>query len=146
MKKLTILLCMVLLTATAAVAQKNAPYIVSSIKIVTFDEVTGKFGDEVTKDSSFGNDLSLSFFATIEISGEKGEYVPNRMVRVNVTEGKKEKLSRVAMPGILNDNGKYYIPIWIYGPVCDNLKITASVTGQTKVSTLSRSFSAYCGE
>jgi len=149
MKKTLTILCATLLFAVAAAAQKEKPakpYSITAIKIVSFDEINGKFGDEVTKETFFGNDLSTSLFATIELTGGKGDYASNRNVQLTVTQGKRVKQSRLAMPGILNDDGHYYIPLWIYGPICDDLKITASVTGQTKVATMSRTVSAHCGE
>ena len=149
MQKLLTVSCVFLLTATAVFAQKSKPskpYSISSIKIVEFDESEGKFGEEVTKDTFFGNDFSTSLLVTIELSGEPGSIVTRRNVRVTVTEGRKVTFTRLAIPGILNQAGKYYIPLWVYGPICDNLKIRAAVTGQTTISTLSRTVNAHCGE
>lgn len=144
----TIALITCCLGTASAFAQKPKPsaqYKISSIKIVEFDENSGKFGDEVTKDSFFANDFSTSLFVTVELSGDPG-YVPARNVQLTVTEGRKVKLSKLARPGILGEEGKYYIPLWLYGPICDSLKIQATVAGQTTRSTMSRTVSAHCGE
>ena len=149
MQKLLTVSCVFLLVATAAFAQKSKPskpYKISSIKIVEYDESDGKIGDEVTKDTFFGNDFSTSLLVTVELSGDPGSIEMRRNVRLTVTEGRKVISSRLAIPGILNSDGKYFIPLMVYGPLCDNIRIKATVTGQTTLSTMSRTVNAHCGE
>jgi hypothetical protein len=129
-----------------AQAKKVADYKITAIKIISFDEQTGKFGGEVDAEQWFGNALDISLFASIELTGPAGEFVPNRNVSVTVTEGKKIKLRKTAFPGVLSENGKYYIPVWLYGSMCDPVKLTAAVTGQQTRSTLSRTINFHCGE
>ena len=149
MQKLLTISCMLLLATTAALTQKakpSKPYTISSIKIVAYEESEGKIGDEVTKDISFGNDVSTSLLVTVELSGDPGSIEMKRNVRLTVTEGRKVISSRLAIPGILNSDGKYFIPLMVYGPLCDNIRIKATVTGQTTLSTMSRTVNAHCGE
>jgi hypothetical protein len=134
---------------TAIFAQKAkplAPYTITDIKVVPFDEVLGQWREPVTPDQWFGNDLSVSLLATIELKGPAGEFAENRRVQINVTEGKKVKLTRLAYPGVMSETGKFYVPVFIYGPLCDIVKITATVTGQTKKSSRSRNVNFHCGE
>src|ERR1043165_2962135 len=85
------------LGTTVGFAQKKviAPYTITDIKVVPFDEVTGLWRDPVTPDQWFGNDLSMSLLATIELSGPAGEFAENRRVSIRVTEGKKVKMTRL---------------------------------------------------
>jgi hypothetical protein len=88
----------------------------------------------------------MSLLATIELTGPAEEFAPNRKVQIRVTEGKKVILTRLALPGVMSETGKYYVPVWIYGALCDIVKITASVTGQTKKSSRTRTVNFHCGE
>jgi hypothetical protein len=138
----------VAMTATGPPAKPKPKglYTISAIKIVPFDEILGEFREPVDPEQWFGNDLSMSLFVTIELSGDPGGYVPKRNVQITVTEGKKIKLSRIAYPGVFSEQGKYYVPVWLYGSMCDPVKITASVTGQKTRSSLSRTVNFHCGE
>jgi hypothetical protein len=133
-------------TVFAQKAKPIAPYTITDIKIVPFDEVTGTWREAVTAESSFGNDLSVSLLATVELSGPAGEFAENRRVSIRVTEGKKVKLTRLGYPGVFSETGKFYVPVFIYGPLCDDVKITATMTGQTKKSSRTRTVYFHCGE
>ncbi len=140
---------MLAILAPIGIAQKAkpvAPYLITDIKVVPFDEITGKFRDPVDAEQWFGNDLSMSLLATIELTGTPGEFAAKRTVSIRVTEGKKVKLTRVAYPGVFSETGKYYIPVWLYGSMCDPVKITATMVGQTKKSTKTRTVNFHCGE
>lgn len=134
----------------AASAQKKpvAPYTITGIQVIPFSESTGEFAPAMADDDlgSFFNDLSTSLLVKIEISGPAGEFVPNRNVSISVTEGKKVKLSKIGYPGVLNENGKFYVPVWLYGSMCDKVTIKASMIGQTKRSSKSRVVQFMCGE
>ena len=81
MKKLIVIALVVLFGSAAAAAQKTLPpYKITDIKVVPFDEITGKFREPVDPEQWFGNDLSMSLFVTIELSGEAGGYAPKRNV------------------------------------------------------------------
>ena len=148
MKRSITLTLLVLITVTATFAQKVAPYKITGIRIMPFDEVTGKFEDELAPDGRGGyfNDLSKSILALVEITGPAGEFVARRNVSIRVTEGRKLKLSRLGAPGVLGENGKYYVPVWLYGSMCDRVTITATVTGQTTPSSMKRTLDFMCGE
>jgi len=148
MKKHIALFILILLAATSAFAQKVAPYKITAIRILPFDEISGKFEDELASDGNGGyfNDLSKSVLALIEITGPKGEYAAKRNVSIRVTEGRKLKLSKIGYPGVLNDTGKYYVPVWLYGSMCSKVTITATMTGQTTRSSMKRSLDFMCGE
>ncbi len=153
MKKISRIFTLFLITATLGIAAANAQtakktpdYKIAAIKVVPFDEITGQFREPVDPEQWFGNDLSMSLFVTVELSGEAGGYVTSRNVRITVTEGKKIKLSKIAYPGVFSETGKYYVPVWLYGSMCDRVKITATVTGQKTRASLSRIVNFHCGE
>ena len=148
MKKYIALLILVLVVTTSTFAQKVAPYKITAVRILPFNEISGKFEDELAPDGNGGyfNDLSKSILALVEISGPAGEYVDRRRVSIHVTEGRKLKLAKIGYPGVLSETGKYYVPVWLYGSMCDKVTITATLTGQTKPSSMKRSLDFMCGE
>lgn len=139
-------ICLFTSVSLAQKAKAVAPYLITNISVTPFDEITGNFREPVTPDQWFGNDLSMSLLAKIELTGPAGEFVANRKVAIKVTEGKKVIVSRIGYPGVFSESGKYYVPVWIYGSLCDIVKISASMTGQTKKSSMSRTVNFHCGE
>lgn len=134
--------------AIFANAQKTPDYKISNIKIVPFDSTTGEFQEEIKpKDErSFFNDLDISLFVVIEIQGQTGDYEGARKLQITVTEDKKVKLSKTDFVGIMNDKGKFHVPVWLYRAMCSDVKITAKIIGQTNASSLSRTVVFQCGE
>ena len=132
-------------------AQKPAKapaYKITNIKIVPFDSQTGNFEEELTTNStrSFFNDLAISLFVTVEISGEAGSFESGRMVSVSVLEGKKLKIKKTDQVGLIGESGKFYFPVFLESAMCDQVKISAFLTGQKTVSKMSRSVPFMCGE
>ncbi|MDQ4121079.1 MAG: hypothetical protein M3209_06500 [Acidobacteriota bacterium] len=124
-----------------------AAYKLTNLKIVPFEGTSGKFEDEIklNSDKSFFNELSKSLMVVVEVSGKSGDYA-NRNVEVTVSEGKKSKLKQTAMIGILNDAGKFYVPVWLYAPMCGEVTINARITGQTTMARQTRKILFECGE
>lgn len=148
-----IFLAITFLFLCAGFASVNAqkvppPYKVTAIKLVPFDQTTGKFQPEITAtdDRAFFNELSLGVFVTVEISGESGNYTPNRKVEITVLEGKRVKAKRLEAVGIVGEDGKYYVPVYLDSALCDGLTVTARILGQKTVSTMKRTVSFMCGE
>lgn len=133
---------------TSPPAARTPDYKIDKIKIVPFDEASGKFEDELmgTSDRAFFNDLSLSLFVTIEVAGEAGSFSAGRKLQITVTEGKKVKFSRTEQIGLIGSEGKYYVPVWLYSSMCSNVKISARITGQRIISTKTRTVAFDCGE
>lgn len=130
-------------------AQKKAPdYKISNVKIMSFEGSTGEFGKEIVPgdETSFFNDLDVALFVVVEVTGEAGSFEAGRMVDVVVTEGKKVKLRQSTQIGIPNEQGKYFVPVWLDRSMCDSIKITAKITGQKTVSSKVRTVSFMCGE
>lgn len=148
MKKHIALLMFLLIVTTSTFAQKVGPYKITAIRVMPFDEVTGKFDAEMAKDDQGGffNDLSKSVLAMIEITGPAEQYATKRNVSIRVMEGRKLKLTRIANPGVLGTDGKFYVPVWLYGPMCDKVTISAAITGQTTPSSMKRTLGFMCGE
>lgn len=147
--KILIFILLVLCFGSAlAIAQKAPDYKIANIKIVPYDSTTGEFQEEIKpKDNrSFFNDLDISLFLSVEISGKGGSYENKRKVQITVTEDKKVKLTKTAWIGILNESGKFYIPVWLYPAMCGDIKITAKIIGQKAASTMTRTIPFMCGE
>ena len=141
--------CLGAVSAMAQKAPKKAPaYKITNIKMVPFNEASGKFEDEISDANprSFFNDLSMSLFVTFEISGEAGSFEDGRKIMISVTEGKKPKYTKTEQIGLIGEGGKYYVPAFLYGSMCDTVKITAKIIGQKTASAASRRVPFMCGE
>jgi hypothetical protein len=119
---------------------------ITGIKVIPYNRNDDTFSDDIanSKDERL-NELDLSFLVKVEVSGKAGEYA-GRNVEVTVREGNKLLLSRVTMLGIFNQQGKYYVPVWIYGPLCQPTTIQATVQGQRPASTIKKTLQFQCGE
>lgn len=155
MNRLTRLLTIVIVAAVFGIvsadaqAPKKAPdYKITNIKIVPFNEQTGKFEDELTAngDRAFFNDLSTSLFVTFEVSGEAGSFEAGRKIIITVTEGKRAKFSKTEQVGLIGEGGRYFVPVWLYSAMCSDVTITAKLSGQKSVSTRTRKVPFLCGE
>lgn len=135
-------------SVNAQAPKAAAPYKITGIKIVPFDGQTGKFQNEITPNDerSFFNEISLSMFVTVEVSGETGTFEAGRMVEITVTEGKKSRTKKTSQIGLIGDGGKFYIPVFLDSAFCDELKVTARIVGQKTASTMTRKAIFVCGE
>jgi len=125
------------------------PYKLSAMKVVPYSQTSNSFLDEIKtdKDADFWNDLDLSLFATIEVTGKPGSYTPNRKVEIVAYAGNRLLLKRVAELGVIGEStGKYYVPVWLYGSFCQPVTIRARLIGQKPTPTLQRKLTFMCGE
>ena len=136
------------LFAAAAFSQNAAPYKLAAIHIIPYEQSIGKFESEIRAGTQPGyiNELSKSLFVVVEVSGKEGEYAAGRKVTITVTQGKKPKASRSEELGLIGTGGRFYIPIFLHAPMCDDIVITARLTGQRTPSTLTRKIQFDCGE
>ncbi len=153
MKLFSTLLIVAALFACAARIQaqteEKAPdYKIAKIKVTPFDSKTGKFGDELTggDSESFFNDLSISLLVLIEIDGEAGSFETGRKVNVKVTEGTRVKATVNNQIGLIGEGGKWYEAVWLSPAMCNEITITASITGQKPGKAMTRKVSFMCGE
>jgi len=124
-------------------------YRLGEIKIVPYSQRTNTFLEEIRDDrkSEFWNELNLSLFVSVEVSGKAGSYSSDRRVEVTAYEGGRQILRRVARIGVIDENtGKYYVPVWLYGPFCLPVTIRAKLLGQQSTSQLERNLTFECGE
>ena len=152
---LTLLVLLVLCAAAAQAqrrrrsaggAESGPPAQLTAMKILPYNQMTDTFEDDMSNsDRSFFNDLETSFLVKVEVTGKAGEF-SNRNVQITVLQGNKQILSRLAGVGIYNEGGKFYVPVWIYGPICQDTTIQARLTGQRQPSTLKKTITANCGE
>ena len=131
-------------------AEPKAPdYSIGALKVMSFSSTSGQLEDvfpEGGEPRSFFNDLDTSLFIWVFVKGEKGTFEAGRMANVVVTEGKKVVASRNVQIGIPNDDGLYIVPVFVYGPLCSDVKITAKLTGQKTASLKTTKVSFLCGE
>ena len=131
---------------TVAKAQE---YKISALKIVPFDSYEGKFQDEIKvsgEQPTFFNDFAISLMVVVEVTVGEGEYAFGKAVQITATEGKKVKKTKTEQMPPVEANGKYYVPLWLDAGMCDTVKITAKITGQKTLSTMTRSLLFQCGE
>lgn len=128
---------------------KTPDYAITSIEVMSYSSSTGKLEDVFPKDAeprSFFNDLDTSLFIWVFIQGEKGTFEAGRMANVVVTAGKKVLASRNVQIGIPNEDGFYIVPVFVYGPLCSDVKITAKLTGQKTSTPTTVRVPFLCGE
>jgi len=133
----------------AAVERNPPPYLLTEMKIVPFNQRTNSFLAEIKTDTDFSgwNEMNLSLFVTVEVSGQAGSYVSKRNVQIVAYEGRRVIVKRVGNLGVIDgSSGKYYIPVWLYGPFCQPITIKARITGQKGSVTLQRKLDFQCGE
>jgi hypothetical protein len=136
-------------TKPKTITPKTPDYKISNLKIVPFDSYKGEFEEAIKPDDterSFFNDYSISLLVMVEVSIEKGGYEFGRTVQITVMEGKKIKKTKTEQMPPVEDNGKYYVPLWLDAGMCDTVKISAKITGQKTASTMTRSVLFQCGE
>jgi len=145
------LLVLLIICSAAAYGQgrkaaASSPSKITGMKVIPYNRNDDTFSDDIadSKDERL-NELDLSFLVKVEVSGKAGEYAGHN-VEVTVREGNKLLLSRVTMLGIFNEQGKYYVPVWIYGPLCQPTTIQATVQGQRPASTIKKTLQFQCGE
>ncbi len=138
------------ITTILAQAPKKAPdYSIPMIEVNAFDEAVGELSDAIPdkgEPKSFFNDLSTSLFVWVMIQGEPGSFEAGRMANIVVMEGKKIKMTRNVQIGLIGDKGLYFLPVYIYGPLCSQVTITARITGQKTRSLKSVKIPFQCGE
>lgn len=153
-RTLTVSLLLTTIAATSAVFAQKPPkapdYSIAMIKVNAFDEAAGELSDanpDGGEVKSFFNDLSTSLFVWVAIQGEAGSFEPGRMVSVTVWEGKRIKMTRNNVQiGLIGDKGVYIVPVYVYGSLCDEVKITAKITGQKTKSSKTVKIPFLCGE
>lgn len=143
---------------TAAFAQKAKPkaavskapdYSIAMIKVMDYSSTTGKLEDAIpdgAEPKSFFNDLDTSLFIWVFVQGETGSFEAGRMANVVVTAGRKVVATRNVQIGIPNEDGFYIVPVFVYGPLCSDVTITAKLTGQKTASTKTVKVPFLCGE
>lgn len=143
---------LIIVVSFSVCAQKQpepAAYKLTAMNIVPYKQSAGSFLPEIKNDREYWslNELDLSLFVTIEVTGSKGSYSPKRKVEITAYKDGRLFQKRVGDLGVLNDgSGKYFVPLWLYGPFCEKLTIKARLLGQAKASSLQRTLSFNCGE
>ena len=129
-------------------AEVTPPYKLSEIKIRPYDQSTDTLRDDIRNDKDdLWNELDLSLLVTVEISGKAGSYSSGRKVEIIAYEGNRVVLKRVVGLGVLSESGgKYYVPVWLYGPFCRQVTVKAKLIGQRQTSALQRKVNFGCGE
>lgn len=136
-------------TRPKAAASKTPDYAITSIEVMSYSSTTGKLENvfpEGGEPKSFFNDLDTSLFIWVFVQGEKGTFEAGRMANVVATAGKKVVASRNVQIGIPNEDGFYIVPVFVYGPLCSEVTITAKLTGQKTSTPTSVKVPFLCGE
>jgi hypothetical protein len=127
--------------------QTPPPYQLTEVKVVPFSQTTNSFLPEIKNDFSGWNSLNISLFVTIEVAGKRGSYNSKRHVEIVANEGHRVIVKRLGDIGVLDEStGKYYVPVWLYGPFCQPVTIKARLVGQARSPVLQRKVDFQCGE
>lgn len=127
-------------------AEAVAPYKLSEMKVLSFNRMDNTL-KEIETDNFF-NEVDLEYLVKVEVSGKGGSIAtPLRSVEIIVFEGKKQSQKKVTAIGILNEQGKYYVPLWMSGQYCnEEVTIQARLLGQQQPSLIKKTLSFQCGE
>jgi hypothetical protein len=153
-KRIFITVAATLLLAIGSQAQtpsdeKPPPLKLVSMKIIPYNRSSDAFGEDISneKEQFHLNELDLSLFVKVEVNGKPGSIDSTpKEVEITALEGKKRILSRTVLVGIMNEQGKYFAPAWIYGPICQPLTIEARIVGQAQPSVIKKRLVFQCGE
>ena len=136
-------------TKPAAAEPKAPAYSVASITVNAFSGSTSELRDALPETGEapvFFNDLDTSLFVWVLIQGQAGTFEAGRMANVVVKEGNKIKMTRNIQIGIPNEQGFYTVPVFVYGPLCSEVTITAKITGQKLTPAKTVKVPFMCGE
>jgi hypothetical protein len=152
-KHLLTLLILLTVCTTATYAQRRRaavpagpPARLTEMKVIPYNGGNDSFGDNIAAgEHALFNELDISLLVKVEVTGKAGEY-SDRNVEITARQGNKLVLTRNAMVGIYNENGKYYVTAWINNPVCQETVIQARLLGQKQPSVIKKTIGANCGE
>jgi hypothetical protein len=150
-KQLLTLITLLIICGTVAYGQKRkessaSPSTLSEMKILPYDRMSDTFSEDISNSQDGHlNEIDQSYLVKVIVSGKAGDY-SNRQVEITVREGNKLLVTRTTLVGIFNETGKYFIPVWIYGPLCQPTVIQATLLGQRQPSTIRKRLNFECGE
>jgi len=122
-----------------------APYRLNGIVVRLYHPSSDTFGADLS-DASW-NQVDSSLLATVEVKGEPGSFAKGRAVEITVAKDKKVVASQKTTVGVLDiRSGSFVIPVWIPGPLCENVVIRARLLGQPGGSEVKREVGFACGE
>lgn len=92
------------------------------------------------------NATDLSLLASVEVIGQPGSYSASRRVTIAVRKGRKTAQKSYGLGVLDGKSGRYYVPVWISGPFCEDVVIRASLVGQKEPSTAESKLEFRCAE
>ena len=125
--------------------KKPAPYSLNGIVVRLYQPRSDTFSTDLS-DASW-NQVDSSLLATIEVKGEPGSFAKGRAVEITVAKDQKVVATQKTMVGVLDvRSGSFVVPVWIPGPLCENVVIRARLLGQPGGSEVKREVGFACGE
>ena len=134
------------------------PYTVASIRAHLFYNGSATFSENIIDNQDPGfvlwntiigegwaEQASNSTLVVVEVAGLAGSSGPDREVKVTVKEGGSDKLSKTTRLGVLDQDGKYHVPFWLYDTGCGQIRIRAELLGQTR-DVMEKRIPFRCGE
>jgi hypothetical protein len=121
------------------------PYRLGTISVRGFDSHSNRFLEDLSGHS--WNQLDLCLLVSVEVAGKPGQHAPSRSVQVTVSQASQPERKQNRRLGPLDKkSGRYYVPVWIPGPFCEDLTVRADLRGQEEPSTVEKTMSFRCGE
>ena len=148
---LVFLLCVVIgFSFTSEVRSQNrpapAPYSLRSIRVTSLNQHNNT-QKEVAPGDDFWNALGTSLLIVVQVSSDEPDvYQKDRKVEIKAYEGSKLINTYLADTGYFGRNKAFYIPILLHGPFCQEVRVEASIKGQSTNSSISRKVDFACGE
>lgn len=148
-------------SSTFSQVRPAPPYKVAAIKALLFYEGKGTFSRDVLAKPAFtfwntiigegdAEGPSNSTLVLVEVTGNSSpnEPSPARKVDFTAVASGKVLVKRTASIhlDLSRDSGKFYAAFWLYDTGCNPVKVTASITGQSQKSSMTRTIPFACGE
>jgi hypothetical protein len=148
--------------SAAASAQQAPAFKISGIKAMLYYEQTGTFSKDILADPNISlwntiigegssGGASSATLVLVEVTGKAGAYETTRKVEMTATfagtgRNGHPPVKRTSEIGILGDNGKFYVPLWLYDTGCVHVTIAARIVGQRQTSSMQKTIKFECGE
>jgi len=148
LSKFGLAISLLFITAISPCAQNNKQYKISDLHISEYSKYTGSLAvvSKAEDDKERFNALNISLLVAVEISGRIGSYPSNKNVLLTAYSNGKLVFRGQQKMGLLNDNGKYYLPFFLHGPFCSPVTIKAQIVAPKTRTSTTRKLWFGCGE
>lgn len=156
MPRATIVLVL-LATMGASPVAAPPPYRIAAMRASLFYSDTGTFSENILDNPHFtlwntiigegsARGPSEATLVVVEIAGAPGAHAEGRTLQFIATSRDTTMVRRRSPIGILSAKGRYFAGFWLHGTGCRRITLSATITGQSPVSRMTKVIPFACGE